>query len=273
MAEQTINAASNPGLANQMVKDALANVAPVEEKAPLIIREPIDGTVTLPGGYLSASGEVITTATVRELNGHDEEAIARQGSYGKSLTTILSRAVVKVGDEAVTETVLDNLLAGDADALMVGIYRTTFGDTANIGSYCEGCKEIKQVEVSLSEDLVTKALLDPIADRIFTVKGKSVDYTVRLPNRKTQKEMIISSDKNSAELNSILLEGCLVQIGSRPVLSKLQVQEVGIADRRVLVAAILARNPGPKFDVIEVDCADCGGKVDVPISLGTIFRS
>lgn len=273
MAEQTLNAANNPGLANQMIQDALSNVAPIEEKEPLVITAPIDGTVILPGGYLSASGEVTTTATVRELNGYDEEAISRQGSYGKSLTTILSRAVVSVGDEPATESILDNLLAGDADALMVGIYRTTFGDTAEIQSYCDGCASIKTVAVSLSEDLVTKALLDPMNDRAFTVKGKSVEYVVRLPTRKTQKEMMTSSDKNVAELNSILLEGCVAQIGKRPVLSKLQVQEIGLADRRTLVSAILARNPGPKFDVIQVDCADCGGKVDVPISLGAIFRS
>lgn len=273
MAEQTLNAANNPGLANQMVKDALANVAPIEEKEPLVIVPPIDGTVTLPGGYLSASGEVITTATVRELNGHDEEAITRQGSLGKSLATILSRAVVKVGDEPVTEAVLDNLLAGDADALMIGIYRVTFGDSVTIPSYCDGCGDAKTVEVSLQNDLVTKALLDPVADRVFTVKGKSAEYTLRLPNRKTQKEMMVSADKTVAELNTILMEGCLVQIGKRPVLSKLQVQEVGLADRRAIVSAILARNPGPKFDVIQVDCADCGGKVDVPISLGAIFRS
>lgn len=273
MAEQTLNAANNPGLANQMVKEALANAGPVEEKEPLVIVAPIDGTVTLPGGYLSASGEVATTATVRELNGHDEETIARQGSMGKSLATILSRAVVTIGDEPATEAILDNLLAGDADALMVGIYRVTFGDAVTIPSYCDGCKDSKLVEISLQDDLVTKALLDPVADRVFTVKGKSTEYTVRLPSRKTQKEMMVSADKNIAELNTILMEGCLVQIGKRPVLSKIQVQEVGLADRRAIVSAIVARNPGPKFDVIQVDCADCGGKVDAPISLGAIFRS
>jgi hypothetical protein len=271
MANNSINAAENPALANQLAQQAMS-AAPVEEAPTLTVIPPTDGDVTLPGGYLSGLGEVYTTAEVRELNGLDEEAISRQSTIGKSLTTILSRAVVSVGNEPASEALLDNLLSGDADALMLGIYKTTFGNTVELNGYCEGCAVVKRVEVNLNEDISFKSLLDPIGDRVFTVKGKKTDYTIKLPSRKTQKEMMHNADKTAGELNSILLEGCVVSIGGQPVLSKVQIQNIGIADRRTIIEAITSRNPGPQFTAVQADCEDCGGKVEVPISLGTIFR-
>ncbi len=273
MAEQTISAANNPALANQLAKEAMAGAAVEEQKEPLKIIAPTDGSVTLPGGFLNVSGEVITSAKVRELNGLDEEAIARQPNIGKAIPLILSRAVVSVGDEPVTEALLDGLLAGDADALMLGIYRTTFGNTVTIPSFCATCTEVKQVEVDLLDDLEYKGLLDPVGDRVFVVKGKSLEYEVMLPSRKVQREMMHGADKTTAELNSILLEGCVLKVGNAPVFSKTQVQNINLSDRKLILQAISDRNPGPKFYGVQVDCEVCGGKVDVPISLGAIFRS
>ena len=273
MAEQTVSAVNNPALANQLVKDALAGTAPEETKEPIKIVAPSDGSVTLPGGFLNVSGEVITSAKVRELNGLDEEAISRQPSMGKAIPLILSRAVVSIGSEPVTEALLDGLLAGDADALMLGIYRATFGDTVTIPSLCTGCTDIKQVEVDLLSDLEYKSLLDPVGDRVFVVKGKNTEYEVMLPSRKVQKEMMHGAEKTTAELNSILLEGRVIKVGASPVFSKTQVQSINLSDRKLILQAIGERNPGPKFQGVQVDCADCGGKVDVPISLGAIFRS
>jgi len=273
MGNNTLNAAENPALANQLAQQAMQGAGGAEEAPTIItIAPPTDGAVTLPGGYLTGLGEVYSTAEVRELNGLDEEAISRQPTLGKALTTILSRAVVSIGDEPATEAAIDNLLSGDADALMLGIYRATFGNTAVLNGYCASCSVMKQVEVHLTDDLTVKSLLDPVGDRVFTVKGKRTDFTVKLPSRKTQKEMIHNADKTAGELNTILLEGCVVEIGGQPVLSKTQVQAIGIADRRTIVEAITARNPGPQFGALEVPCEDCEGKVDVPISLGAIFR-
>lgn len=272
MGNNTLKAADNPALANQLAQQAMSGAE--ETEAPHVIQliTPTDGVVTLPGGYLSGLGEVYTTAEVRELNGLDEEAISRQPTLGKALTTILSRAVTHIGTDLATEASIDNLLSGDADALMLGIYRATFGPTAVLNGYCAGCSVTKQVEINLLEDIPVKGLLDPIGDRVFTVKGRSTDYTVKLPSRKLQKEMIHNAEKTAGELNSILLEGCIVEIGSGPVLSKLQTQGIGLADRKTIIEAITSRNSGPQFGVINADCEDCGGKVDVPTSLGAIFR-
>lgn len=270
MENNTINAANNPGLANKLIQDAMVEETVPQE--PAKINSPSDVLVHLPGGYVSPDGEVHRTAEVRELNGRDEEAIVKATTWAKSMLTILSRATVKIGTVPVNEQVLDNILAADRDTIMLGIYRATFGDTAEIGAACRGCQDVKTVEVDLNSDIKVKVLADPMDDRFFTVNGKTAEYSVRLPEGKAQRELATSTDKNTSEMDTILLEYCVTAINGRPVLGKAQIQAIGLSDRRQILQAILDRNPGPQFDEITTACPDCGGEVVVPISLGTLFR-
>jgi hypothetical protein len=266
---KTMSAAANPALANNLINSALAE-EPVQEEVK--ITSPSDNTVTLPGGYLTATGEIITDAEVRELNGSDEEAIARTSNLGKAMLTILSRGTVRIGNQKADEKVLDQLLSGDRDMLVLGILKATFGKTADLGGYCEGCEEVKTVQIDLDTDIKVKALMDPINDRVFTVDGRTRKYTVQLPTGITQKEMLLNSDKTSAELTTIMLENTVIKIDDSPVLSKLQVQNLGLVDRRTISDAINKRLCGPQFDVVKVTCPDCESEVSVPVNFGALFR-
>jgi hypothetical protein len=266
----TINAGENPSLANSLIDQALAvSEKPVE---PANIIPPFNNVVVLPSGYIGPDGKLSTSVEVRELNGTDEEALSKIDTLIKMWSTILSRGVVKVGDAPATEAILDDLLVGDRDALVIGIYRATFGDVANIDAYCQGCKEYKDVAYNLTEDYKTKALLDPIANRTFEVSGRKNKYLVTLPTGVAQKEMGADPNYTEAELKTILLENCVLEINDQPVVSKLQIKGMGIADRTTIVDEIAKRTPGPQLEDITIDCPDCGGKVVVPVSLGTIFR-
>jgi hypothetical protein len=269
MANNTINAAANPALANELAKQAFAEPEEQIEKAQ--ITPPSDTLVTLPGGYVSPSGEVIRVAEVRELNGKDEEALGKV-PMTRAFTTILNRAVVSIGTERATESMLDNLLAGDRDALLLGIYRATFGPTADIPSFCQGCKDFKTVTLDISGDIKTKMLVDPIGDRNFSVQGKNKSFLVTLPTGVTQRELLAAEEKNSAELTTILLNNTVVEIDGQSVYSPVQVQALGLVDRRKIVEEISLRSPGPKFESVTVECPDCGGEVVVPVTLGALFR-
>jgi hypothetical protein len=268
--QQTFNAADNPALANDLVRQATSEVKPQTTPANLI--DPIDTLINLPGGYVSSTGEVIRVAEVRELTGRDEEILSKVNTVGRMFITILSRAVIKIGNVSVTEEVLDELLAGDRDALLIGIFRTTFGNDAQVNSYCAGCKDYKLVAVDMDKDIVTKVLPDPINGRTFTVKGKKNEFLVTLPTGKTQRELSSDSERTLAELNSVLLESCVLQIDGDPVLTKGQIKNLGLVDRKTIIEEIYKRNPGPQFEDLSVDCNDCGGKVVVPINLGTLFQ-
>ena len=115
-------------------------------------------------------------------------------------------------------------------------------------------------------------LSDKVNDRYFTVKGKKNNYTVQLPTGKTHREMIKNSEKSSAELTTIMLEGTVTEINGAPVLSKSQVQNLGIQDRKIIIDEINKRLPGPQFDDVTVTDPDTGKEVSVPVNFGTLFR-
>lgn len=268
---ENVTTASGAGLSNDLIDKVLASTeAQTDSKVEL--KAPMDTLVNLPAGFITPDGEVIKTAEVRELNGLDEEYIGKSGGLGKAFTTILSRAVVSVGPMKATEELLDSLLSGDRDALMLGIFTVTFGPVAQIPGYCSGCQEFKLVEVDVNRDVKTKFLVDAVEDRVFTVQGKNHEFLVALPNGKAQRELSSSEDKNSAEQTSILLSHTVLEIDGRPVISKSQVQGLSVMDRRAIADALSKRLPGPQFEDITLPCGDCEGEVVVPFSLGALFR-
>ena len=266
---QTISASANPAMANNLINQAMAE-APVQKEVNII--PPSDTSVTLPGGFINAAGEVVTEAEVKELNGSDEEAIARASTLGKAILVILQRGVVRVGNQKADDKMLDQLLSGDRDMLLLAIFKATFGKTAEHSVFCVGCGDVKQVEIDIDEDNKIKTLADPINDRVFTVTGKKNTFTVQLPTGITQKELMLNSDKTAAELSTLLLENTVLRIDDSPVLSKLQVQNLGLVDRRKINEAINKRLAGPQFDDVKVICPDCEGEVFVPVNFGTLFQ-
>jgi hypothetical protein len=266
----TISAAANPALANNLINQAMEENPTPQHQVKVL--PPSDTVVVLPGGYINAAGEVITEAEVRELNGNDEEAIARSANLGKALLTILNRGTVRIGNEKATDQMLDHMLSGDRDMLILGILKATFGTEAEIAAYCGGCREYKTVHLDLSTDIKVTVLPDPMNDRVFTVQGRKNIFTVQLPTGITQKEMINNSEKTTAELNTIMLESCVLKIDNSPVLSKIQVQNLGLTDRKNIIDEINSRLCGPQFDSVSVTCPDCESEVSVPVHLGTLFR-
>jgi hypothetical protein len=208
----TVKAAENPDLVNQMVAQTLASVDTTPE--PVAVMPPSDNLVTLPGGYLNPAGEVIKTVEVRELNGKDEEAIARTTSMGKAILTILQRGTVKVGDMPATEELLDGLLAGDRDAIMLGIYKATFGKTADIQGVCLKENKFLDVKIDIDHDIEVRKMEDPYK-RKFTLDCKVGPVDVVLPTGYVQKDLVNNTDKTVSELTTILLENCVVSINGK----------------------------------------------------------
>jgi hypothetical protein len=267
MAEQSLRATDDANKANNLIAQALNEPQVIE--APKIVA-PTDILVDLPGGTI-IDGEVVKTAVVRELNGRDEEAIIRADSSARMFSIVVNRATVSLGETKATDELLDRLLVGDRDALLLGIYRATFGDTAELSGYCEGCSEYKTVEVNVVEDIKHKILPDA-RETDFFVQGKNKEFRVSLPTGLVQKKILANPEATMAETLTTLLEQTVTQIDGKPVFSKSQIQALGLVDRRAIADEIADRNPGPQFDPIKVTCPDCESEVQVPISLGSLFR-
>jgi hypothetical protein len=271
----TIKAAENPQLANQLLEDVnkIVNQEVMGSVPEVVIPSLPDTTVTLSAGLIDPfEGTVSTTAEVRELNGADEEAIAKLSDPGKALLAILERATVSVGGQPATKQILGSLLAGDREALLLAIRKATFGSEVEVTTVCDKCPELQTFKIDLEKDVKVKKLDDPLRDRRFTVELKAGLAKVNLPTGDVQTQIINATDKNSAELDTMLLVACVTEIGDQPVLSPNRIRTLGITDRRLLLDEIASRNPGPQLSEIKKACGTCGQEVYLPLTLAELFR-
>jgi hypothetical protein len=253
-------------LVNKYAKQAME-----EPESQIETKAPSGPEVTLPGGFID-EGEVIKTVEVRELNGVDEEAIAKAATTGKALNVLLQRGLVKIGSRDVKREDFDSLLSGDRDAILIGIRRITFGETLDFKINCLSCNETQDVSIDLAEDIPVKTLDDPITDRTWSVETKKGHVTVSLPTGITQKKLLENADKTTAEINTLLLSGCVMSVNGIPSMGASTVLNLGMADRSKIIDQILEKNPGPRLGEVSKVCKACGETIALPLSLVDLFR-
>lgn len=270
MSTETISAANNPALANKLVSEALSEqeVAAPAPKAEIPL--PPDTQVELPGGLLDPFEGITNTAEIRELTGADEELIAKIGDPGKALLTILERATVKIGDKKADKESLDALLAGDREAILLAIRIATFGSEVKVGPVCPKCGEDQTFDIDLKDDVEMKSLKED--DRTFTLNCKVGKVVVNLPTGGAQKALVNATNKNAAELDTILLKSCIDSINGNPVVNIQQIRDLGLKDRRDIIKEITDRNPGPQLSEIKKTCKACDSEVSLPLTLADLFR-
>lgn len=243
---------------------------PKEEPAEIETVAPFDSTVTLPGGYVTHTNEVITSAEVRELNGEDEEIIAKAGSISKSLATVLRRGIVKIGNQDATSDSLDQLLSGDRDAILIAIRKATFGEKFPLIINCPHCNEKQNIDINLSKDVPVVKLKNK-EDRTWITKTRVGNIKITLPTGAVQKKLMDNMDKTVAEINTLLLSNCILSVNDSPVIGQQVALSLGMADRARILQEILDKNPGPRLGEVKKDCKACGEKIDLPLSLADLF--
>jgi hypothetical protein len=243
---------------------------------------PEDNSVDLPAGLL-VNGVLATKAYVRELNGADEEKIFR-ALVARNLfhlrQTIIECGAVQIGENPKKDTprLLKQMIIGDLDAILFGIYKMTYGDRVEVkGWICPECADPEDIGFDVSEDIEVKRLVD-IADAEFTVElrgGKSA--VVRLPIGADQEATGDNPDRTIVERNTILLQRCIVEVIDENGRSKnlaafpSYAKEMGIKDRRLVISAIAERQPGPQYNSIKFKHVSCGKEVTLGLDLADLF--
>lgn len=267
----TVRAVDNPELATQLIESVINAPEPEPQVEELDVEAPLDVVSELPGGYVGPDGYTATEFEVRELTGRDEEAITRSRTAVAMMEQVLKRGLVRVGDLEPDDIILNNLLAGDREFILIRIFAATFGREVTTVRVCPSCSKEVTFTVDSLDDVPVRRMDSP-SDRNFTVKCSRGIANVTLPTGVTQKLIQEAEGKTIAELSTILLANTVIDVGDRPVLSAGDVLDLPVKDRRAIADAIAERTPGPRLLDTKADCPSCGETVEVPLSMGALFQ-
>jgi len=255
----------------------IVNRAQVSESfdAPQPVQDPYsDNMVDLPVGILDPTAGSITTAEVRELNGFDEEVVARAKDLGSALLVILERATLKIGEEKATKRLLDSLTIGDRMELLIGIRKATWGDTISATLTCGECNVTEEVEISVTRDIPRNTIDDPIADRSIQIELPTTGAKAELtwPTGLVHNKVLTSPNMSTADMTTALIVDCVVSIDGLPLLSgEQEAKSMSVRDRAAITKAVTDDLPGPVLDKTTVECPTCGEKNSLPLQVGALF--
>lgn len=264
---------TDPELLNRYAAEATSTKAEVAPRPTM--PTPSDTEVILPGGALiPGEPDPIRIAEVRELTGFDEEKMARipAASVGKLLSTILELGTVSVGDHEATPALLDSLLVGDREALLLGIRIATYGKEMELTLTCPRCQTEMGAKLDLTADIPVRKLEDQ-SERVFQVELSSGKVaTVSMPTGREQKSLLTALDKTTPEMNTLLLAGCVRTLDGKPLLGTGDLLRMGMRDRGALVKAVADRRIGPQFGEVKLPCVGCETDIEISLSLADLFR-
>jgi len=268
---QVVNAASSD--LNALTKKVLHSLNPVP-----VIGELPDTFIKLPAGLL-LDNRVVREAEIQELTGEHEEKLAKartSNNPAKYVSTLLQCGTVAIGDTEISTDILDSLLQGDLDMLMLGIRRATFGDEFELfGVACESCGESNDLTLNL-KDIPVQELADPeVRDFLVDIR-KGRKARVQFPTGAVQND-IFKSQLTIPEMNSLTLAFCVLSFiepdGTERLSKGLSdVKKLGLADRKTLQDYIYNNQPGPRYDKVVAQCSSCEGEVLVPLNVGILFQ-
>jgi hypothetical protein len=258
---------------NSLTKKVLQSMNP----APVIDALP-DTAVKLPAGIV-VDGKVYQDAEVRELTGEHEEKLAKSrlaNNAAKYVNTLLLCGTVSVGGQEATPALLESLLQGDLDMLMLGIRRATFGDDFEVYEVeCPHCQELNDLELNL-KDIPVKELDDPDTREFLIDLRRGRKAKIQFPTGAVQTE-IFKNNLTIPEMNSLTLAECVISFIEADGTEKMStgladVKKLGVSDRTKLQEYIYDNQPGPRYDQVTALCSSCEGEVSVPLTVGILFR-
>lgn len=230
----------------------------------------------LSGGWHGPTGTWDRDFRVRELNGYDEEALAKMVTNGAFLSEIMLRGLVSVGDTPASRELVDSLQAGDWETVLLAIRRVTFGNTADFWWSCTACDN--RFEFTFDIDAVGWNEYETAEDMEFSVTvsrgrpGTGNTYDVEMPTGGTQRRMLNQLDHSNAEQNTTLLIDCVTRVNNRASLGRETVLQMPMGDRLAVIQEINARRPGPRLTEVTTVCPSCAAVNATPLSIAALFR-
>lgn len=253
---------------------------------PPLPPEPEDDILELPGGYLDRQGTLHTRCRVRDLNGEDEEELARPAARRSPVhlvDTLVHRCVVEIGPYKVgpdlPKTELDNMLVGDRDMVALAVRKLTYGNKIPLDATCPACRNEFQVEYDLDADVPIKKLDgDPAKQQRTVAISNPVqgdgDAVVRLVTGAMQKAVMDADPRNelsNQELTTLLLREAVDFFRGSPVNGVKDVLRWKAKDRQTIRRYLDDTTCGPRYEEVSQDCPKCRHAFPLWIDLGVLF--
>ena len=265
----TIDAAADPQAANAALA-GIFDAGPAPE--PTV---PGDNSCVLPVG-VEIDGELLRTVRVRELNGEDEEELSRSGTNPfRHFDTILRRATVEIDGHWSSDRMLKSMAVADRDTILLAIRIATYGPDYTWEQWtCPECGDRSDLTFHLDEMEITGPQSGN-GEYDVELRGGVVAH-VRLPNGADQAELFADESLTAAQQNSLLIGRCVLYttdpegavVKGNPDLGR----QLGLADRKRLMAAMGEHTYGPRLDAVTLVHEACGKEVQVALPLAALFR-
>src|SRR4051794_32865783 len=97
--------------------------------------------VTLPGGVVLDDGRRLCQAHLRPLTGREEEWVADHlgAPSVRAVTRLLSACLLRLDDLPASRELVEGMLVGDRDFLILQLRRATLGETISAVLTCPAC--------------------------------------------------------------------------------------------------------------------------------------
>lgn len=247
--------------------------AAMGDPIPEIAKTPSTTIELIRGVFNSDTNSWETVATVRELNGYDEEALAalegKNVVYAEYMTTLLKRAVLTIGhlDVQKNQALIEDLIIGDRDLLFLKVIEATYGKTREYIVTCGSCDASNDVFVSLDEFKNKEIDVNPHEPLTFTLSN-GTEIALRLPNG-LDSEVVAKRTKTVAEQNTLMLARCLVS--PKMVSPQDWAKSLGLKDRNELIKKLLESQPGPQIGEVNAQCATCGKDLNIVLDWASLL--
>ena len=257
-----------------------ANQVPVSDE-PRMPASP-DLSIKLPRGVYDQSRRIfLTEGYVRELDGEDEEALAKLRTPAEWFDGVVALGIARMGDIDFNQlsfeqskSLTGTLLPGEDMMVYLKVVTATFGPDRDIKYQCQNARCGREIETSLHIPTDFPVSL-PEGDYLPTYafqssKGK---VTYRLITSSDEAQLLAASTETttSAEMTSAALVKSIIAVNGLPPQDPDGfVRSLSIRDRQALLEVIASRQP--KIDMsLSIECV-CGFHNRFLLALPELFR-
>ncbi len=257
-----------------------ANQVPVSDE-PRMPSAP-DLSIKLPRGIYDQSRRVfLTEGYVRELNGEDEEALAKLRTPAEWFDGVVALGIARMGDIDFNQLTFEQaklltgtLLPGEDMMVYLKVVTATFGPDRDIKYLCQNARCGREIETTLhipTDFPVELPEGDYLPAYDFpTSKGR---ITYRLVTSADEAQLLKESTETttSAEMTSAALVRSIIAVNGLPPQDPDGfVRSLSIRDRQALLEVIASRQP--KIDMsLTIECV-CGFHNRFMLALQELFR-